>query len=217
MYRNSTLKKPDKEFISLANTISEQCTQHSTEWKIDAERLTTLNTLNDHASTAYTANADRANRNHITSTKKNKAFAELRNFLSPFVDYLEGNLSISDEALIIMGLRSRRHHSRRPLPPPNEAPVINVVRRHDEITVHAVRAALGHPNAGLKTTNFFGFKIRWHFANETQSHTEISTRSKCTIRFDRNDETKRIIIAAAWINPRLEEGPWSEDIEIALG
>jgi hypothetical protein len=217
MYRISTLRKPDGEFISLANTIYEQCTQHSTEWNIDAERLTTLNTLIDHASTAYTANADRANRNHITSTNKRQAFAELRNFLSPFVDYLEGNLSIPDEALIIMGLRSRRHHSRRPLPPPNEAPVINVVRRHGEITVYAVRAALGHPNEGLKTTNFFGFKIRWRFVDEAQYHIEISTRCKCTIRFDRKDETKRIIIAAAWINPRLEEGPWSEDIEDVLG
>ncbi|MDR0385642.1 MAG: hypothetical protein LBH60_06155 [Prevotellaceae bacterium] len=217
MYRRSTLRKPDSEFIAFANTVKEQCTQHSSEWDIDAERLNTLKTLVDNANTAYKANADRAERNHITTTNKNKAFDELRRFLSLFIDYLECNLSTPDAAIAAMGLRPRRHHSRRPLPPPDEAPVITTVRRHGEITVYVVRANLGHPNDGLKSTNFFGFKLRWRFADETVYHVETSTRNQYTLRFDRKDETRRIVMSAAWINPRLEPGPWSEDIEEVAG
>ncbi|MDR0385767.1 MAG: hypothetical protein LBH60_06795 [Prevotellaceae bacterium] len=44
-YRRSTLRKPDSEFIAFANTVKEQCTQHSSEWNIDAERLNTLKWL----------------------------------------------------------------------------------------------------------------------------------------------------------------------------
>jgi hypothetical protein len=39
MYRNSTLKKPDEQFLAQANTINGQCNQHKTEWKIDADSL----------------------------------------------------------------------------------------------------------------------------------------------------------------------------------
>jgi hypothetical protein len=50
------------------------------------------------------------------------------------------------------------------------------------------------------------FKLRWRFECETAYHTEVSECLHYTIRFDRTDETRRVEISAAWINPLLEEG-----------
>jgi hypothetical protein len=38
-----------------------------------------------------------------------------------------------------------------------------------------------------------------------------------TIHFDRADETGRIVMSAARVNPCLEEVPWSEDITETIG
>jgi hypothetical protein len=34
---------------------------------------------------------------------------------------------------------------------------------------------------------------------------------------DREDETKRVLLSAAWVNSRLEEGPWTEDLVEVVG
>jgi hypothetical protein len=217
MRRASTLEKTDSQFMAFANTINEQCSEHATEWKLDTERLGPLNTLTSNASTAYNANSDKATRNLITSTNKKAAFGELKHFLSLFINYLEGNESVPDEALEIMGLRPRTHHVHEPLPRPDEAPMVLVVKQHDEMTVYVSRAELGHPTQSSKLNRYHGFKLRWRFADETASHIEMSTRLHCTLHFDRADETRRIVMSAAWVNPRLEEGPWSEDITEIIG
>jgi hypothetical protein len=143
---------------------------------------------------------------------KKAAFAEIKHFLSGFINYLEANLSVPGEALAAMGLRPRRHATRLPLPPPDEAPVISVTRHHNEITVSAKRMGYGHPTNGLQVKHYHGFKLRWRFEDETIWRTEISTRQRCTLHFYRRDDIRRIIIAAAWINPRLQPGPWSDEI-----
>ncbi|MDR2064481.1 MAG: hypothetical protein LBP85_02035 [Prevotellaceae bacterium] len=43
--RNSTLEKPDEQFLAQANTINGQCIQHKTEWKIDSDSLTEFDGL----------------------------------------------------------------------------------------------------------------------------------------------------------------------------
>jgi hypothetical protein len=215
--RSSFLEQPDALFIASANTIKDQCTQHVTEWKIEQERLTSLTLLTTNANTAYEANSDLATRNHITVTNKKSAFSNLKQFLSLFIDYLEGNESVPDEALAIMGLRSRQHHAHQPDPRPDEAPAAKVSRQHDEMSVYVFRSEKGQPTKSTTRKNYRGFKIRWRFEDETTYHTEISTRLHYTIHFNREDEGRRVIIAVAWVNPRLEEGPWSEDIVEIVG
>jgi hypothetical protein len=217
MARESKMKLPDKDFIAYASTINSQCTEHSTEWGLDAARLSTLSTLTVNANTAYEANSDKAKRNLITSTNKKTAFGELKHFLPLFIDYLEGNLTVPDEALEVMGLRPRTHHVHEPLPRPAEAPVLAVIKQHDEMTAYVSRAELGHPTQSEKRKGYHGFKLRWRFEDETAFHIELSTRLHYTVHFDRADETKRVIMSAAWINPRLEEGPWSDDITEIVG
>jgi hypothetical protein len=212
MHRKSTLERPDKDFISLANTIETQCTEHAEEWRLDTERLRTLNMLTSIANIAYEKNSNRAIRNLITVNHKRAAFSELRNFLSPFINYLLGNLSVPDEALAVMNLRPRRRKARHPRPRPQEIPLIKVEQRHNELKIYVNRPELGHPIQSSGRENYAGFKLRWRFDNEVTDHIEMSTRLYHTLFFNREDETKRVILAAAWMNHRLEEGPWSEDI-----
>jgi hypothetical protein len=217
MRRKSTLEKPDSQFIALADTIHEQCGAHVAEWKLDPERMARFTVLLAAANTAYAANSDRATRNMISAANKKAAFTELKRFLSLFIDYLIGNLSVPDEALVIMSLRSRTPRFREPLPKPVEAPLVLVDKQHDEMTVSVARAEYGHPTHSATLRNYRGFKLRWRFEDETDCRIELSTRLRFTLRFNRTDETRRVILAAAWVNPRLEEGPWSEDLVEIVG
>jgi hypothetical protein len=212
MSGRGTFEQPDAQFLAHANTVGNECTTHAEEWHLEAERLTTLNLRLTNANTAYAANNDVATKNHTTSVNKKAAFSELKNFLSLFVDYLVGNLSVPDEALATMGLRSREHSAHLPSPPPGEAPLIHAITQHGEITVYASRANFGQPTKGVGKTSFRGFKLRWRFEGETVWHTEVTTRQHFSLHFDQADETKRVELSAAWVNSRLEEGPWSENI-----
>ncbi|MDR0614328.1 MAG: hypothetical protein LBG45_12870 [Dysgonamonadaceae bacterium] len=217
MHRGSSFDQPDGQFLAHANTVNDQCKEHAVEWKLDSERLASLNLLITNANAAYADNSDTATRNLITSTNKKTAFGELKHFLSLFVDYLEGTLSVPDEALAVMGLRPRTHHASQPQSTADDAPMLKVVKKHDEMTVYVAQTELGHPTQSTKKKKYFGFKLRWRFEGETFYRTEVSTRLHFTLHFDREDETKRVIIAAAWINSRLEEGPWSEDVTEVVG
>ncbi|MDR2041458.1 MAG: hypothetical protein LBP98_03985 [Tannerella sp.] len=210
-------KLTDAQFIAHANTVNDQCGQHSSEWNLDATRLSTLNTLTVNATHAYTANLDRATRNLITSTNKNTAFGELKHSLSLFVDYLEGNLSVPDSALAAMNLRPRTHHAHQPKGRPEEAPDMAVVKQHDEMTIYVSRKELGHPTQSVTRPKYRGFKLRWKFEGETRYRIEVSSRLHITLHFDREDETKRVILSVAWMNDRLEEGPWLEDVVEIVG
>ncbi|MDR2042576.1 MAG: hypothetical protein LBP98_09735 [Tannerella sp.] len=217
MPTRSKLQLPDEQFMGYANTINEQCTAHASEWNLDATRVSELNTLTANANQAYRTNLDRATRNLVTSTNKRTAFDSLKEFLRPFIDYLEGNLSVPDSALAIMNLRPRKHHAHQPDGRPEETPNVTVIKQHDEMTVYVSRAEHGQPTQSVKLPKYHGFKLRMKFEGETEYRIVVSTRLHHTIRFDREDETKRVFLSAAWINGRLEEGPWSEDIVEIVG
>jgi hypothetical protein len=217
-HSHSTLQKPDAQLLAQANTIHEQCHQHETDWQMDPPRLTQFDALLQSANTAYAANNNEATKNAITSATKKAAFGELKHFLGPFIDYLEVNTNVPDAALEFMGLRSRQHHAHQPLPRPAEAPVISVRRQHDEITVYIARPEHDHPTAGVAPPQYHSFMIRYKVEGEGEAEkTVISTRLHHTLFFDRADEGKRVTLAAAWVNSRLETGPWSDDITEIIG
>jgi hypothetical protein len=217
MHRKSTFEETDANFVAHAESIVKECTEHSVEWSIDAARLSEITNLTAEAKSAYDANKDIATRNLISSTHKKTAFDNLKHALSMFVNYIEGTPSVPDEALVIMGLRPRSHHAYEPVKRPDEAPVMKVVKQRFEMTVYVARAELGHPTESATGKHYHGFKLRWRFENETTYHNEVSTSLHFTLRFDEADETKRIILSAAWVNPRLEEGPWCEHLTEVIG
>jgi hypothetical protein len=213
---SSTLRKPDAAFISLVNTIKDQCITHAGEWKLDTGHLNRVTAEIETANMAYAANSDLATRNRTTVKHKNDAFGKLKHTLPLFIDSLISNLNVPDAALKIMGLRSRTHHSRRPLPVPAEAPVASIVHRHDEIIVQANRISHDHPTHSKTTKRYHGIKLRISIEGIPGHRHELSTRLRYKLSFSREHEGKRVTVSIAWINPRLQEGPWSDDISTVI-
>ena len=217
MRRQSTLRKPDAQFIALAEDLHSQAHLHESELGVDAAQLATFDALLAVARTAYDANSDRSTKNAVTTANKRAAFSDLRAFLSMFIDTLVGNARVPDEALAYMGLRPRRRHRHAPLPRPTEPIVLSVTRRHDEMSVHASMPDHGHPAGGVGASDHYGFMLRYKIEGAERYEILVSTRLRHTLFFDRADEGKKITLAAAWVNPRLETGPWSEDITEIIG
>jgi hypothetical protein len=216
-HRGSTLQQPDEKFLEIAENINAQSTLHSSEWQLDSEQVSTLQTLTTTARAAYTANNNLATGTRLTSEAKKTAFSKLKKFLGTYIDYLEGNTRVPDEALAVMKLRPRHRHSSERIPPPSETPALKVVRQHDELTVYASRARFGHPTSTVAPDHIGGIKVRWKFEGEDTYRIVVSTRLNCTIFFDSKDESRRIVLSAAFVNPRLEEGPWSVDTTEVIG
>ena len=197
----------------MANNIDTECRTHAGDWQLDPVDLSTLQTLTANANATYAANSDLSTKNRITVTNKQYAFAELKQFLSFFIKTLLGNRHVPEEVLTVMGLPSRKRHSRLPLPAPTDAPVISVTRLHDEMRVYASRPKHGHPVGAVK---HYGFMLRWK-KEDGDYQIAISTRRSHTLRFEQADERKRILLSAAWVNPRLQPGPWSDEIMEIVG
>jgi hypothetical protein len=216
-HKHSTLEQPDAQFVAFAGVINEQSTTHSAEWQLDPMQVSELQMLVSNANTTYADNINPSTKNHLTAVAKKYAFGALKNFLGTYINFLEGNLHVPDAALEVMGLRPRVRHASQPIDRPTDQPVIHVKRQHDELTVYVSRAEDNHPTSTVGPFNFYGFKIRHRFEDETENKTVISTRLHHTLFFERADEGRRVIISAAFVNPRLQEGPWSDDISEIIG
>jgi hypothetical protein len=213
-----TLNKPDADVLAHANSINGQCHQHEIDWGIEPNRLSVFDMVLANANTAYAANNNKATKNAITVANKNAALGELKHSLATFISYLEINLQVPDAALEAMGLRPRQHHAHLPLPRPAEQLVLTTKKQHDEITVYAARPEQDHPTAGVGPTHYHGFALRYKMEGEGEvEKTIISTRLHHTLFFERTDEGKRVTLSAAWVNPRLETGPWSSEISEIIG
>jgi hypothetical protein len=217
MAQRSTLKLPDKEFVAFANDFYTQVDDHQVSWLLNADRVKKLETLTRLATNAYNANLSPSTRNHLTSVEKKQTFAELKHFLSLFIDALEGNEEVTDENLADMHLRPRVQPVHKPLPVPTETPLLQTSQQHDEITVYVTRSEQGQPAKGVQLKPYHGFKLRWKFEDEEEWHTELTTRLHQTLFFEAADERRKVSIAAAWINPRLKEGPWTLPVSMVVG
>jgi hypothetical protein len=210
--------RPDADVLAHANSINNQCHQHDTAWGIDEARLAAFNTAVFNGNTTYAANNDKSTKNAITVANKNAALGELKHVMGTFIDYLEINTQVPDAALEAMGLRPRQHHAHQPLPRPTELLVLTTKKQHDEITVYAARPEHDHPTASVGPVHYHGFALRYKIEGEGEvEKTVISTRLHHTLFFERTDESKRVTLSAAWVNPRLETGPWSDEISEIIG
>ena len=210
------MKRTDADFLAQANNINTQVHLHF-EWNVDPEQQTQLDTLVNNANVAYAANNEVATKNATTSTNKKSSFGDLKHFLGIFINALEGNTRVPDAALELMGLRPRNPAGHHPLPRPTKQLVITVVKLHDELTVYAAQPEHDQPTAGVAPERYHGFIIRTRWEGEDTYQTAISTRLHHTFFFERADEGKRIFLSAAWVNPRLEPGPWCEEISEIIG
>jgi hypothetical protein len=208
----SSLQKPDPQFLAHVKTINTECNEHKTEYGLDGEILKTFDDDLAAAETAYAANSDYSKKNVTTSEHKKATFAELKNFLGVFINALEGNLKVPDEALARMELRPRHQSGHHPLPPPVEQLVISLLAQSDEIIVYAAKPEHDQPTATVAPANHFGFILRYKKEGDADYKTVVSSRLHHTLYFEREDEGKRVFLSAAWVNHRMEPGPWCKEI-----
>jgi hypothetical protein len=203
----------DAEFIAWAKTIYRDCAENSGTWMLDPNLLNQFHELLLIATSTYESNADKELRNRATVKAKDAAFATLKLFLSTYVNTLEGNTNIPDEAIESMGLRPRHSHAHQPIPVPTDAPVLTaIVGQHHDVTTYASTLQHGHPTEFLKDGKYAGFVLKYLVDGETQWQTVVSTRLHYTLIFTDAEEGKYIRIQGAWINPRIQNGPWSEEV-----
>jgi hypothetical protein len=213
----TTQPTKDADFISWARNINDECTLRQMEWHLDPDQVMQLNMLSGNADAAYQANLNPETANRRTAANKRTSFTVLKRFLSTFINVLVANTAISESDLEALGLPSREHHFHPALPVPNEAPVVTVVvGQHHDITVYVSIPQLGHPSEFLKKKGYHGFVIRYRKEGETEWHEEHSTRLHTTLIFDAEDEGKHLILTVAWINPRIQHGPWSDEDTVLI-
>jgi hypothetical protein len=211
---NSNLKKPDPQFLAYAATINKVCHVNATAYGLDPNELTTFDTLLAAANSTYAANVDESTRNIATSVVKKAAFAELKNFLGMFINALEGNSKVPDTDIALMGLRPRHPQGHHPLPPPTDQLVMSLDAQNDEITVYVARPEHDQPTSTVAPERHFGFILRYKMEGDADADykTVVSSRLHHTLYFEHADEGKRILLSAAWVNHRMEPGPWSKEI-----
>jgi hypothetical protein len=207
----------DAEFIAWAKNVSAQCVANQATWHLDANAVYTCESLTLNADAAYAANANPETSNHLTATNKKESFKALKSFLGIFVMSLVSNLNIPNSELVAMGLPSREHHAHEPLPRPTVAPNIYAVTgQHYVVTVYVEIPQHGHPSSYLTQHGFHGFVLRYRKDGESEWREVHSTRLHTTLTFEEADEAKHLFLSAAWINPRLERGPWSDEIRVLI-
>jgi hypothetical protein len=201
----------DNEFLDWARNIANTCRKQQTNWGLDVPLTEQVIAELSAATSAYGYNTDPGHKNHDTAAVKQLAFANLKRTLSVFINSLEGNLKVPDDALNSMKLRPRHPGSHQPHPVPEETPVLTVLTgQHHDVTVYVSTLQHGHPTEFLDTKHYYGFQLRYQFEGETDWQQRVITKKHKTLVFPDDKEGKYLTLQAAWVNPRIEPGPWSE-------
>ena len=212
-----TFPVKDADFMPFAINIDGQCTAHENDWALDPNMVAKVHTLTADARNAYEINKNPETKNRRTAASKLVHFSELKTYLSFVVKALEVNDAVTEEDLLAMGLPSREHHYHEPLPVPTEATDTSVVvGQHHDVTVYVSTPQYGQPTEFLTRKNYYGFVVRYRKENDADWQEQHSTRLHVTLYFDDEDNGKHLRITTAWINPRLQHGPWSDEIEVLI-
>jgi hypothetical protein len=215
--RKTTQPRKDADFIAWANNLCNQCVNRQGEWGLDPMLVIKFSELFGAAFSAYEANRNPETANRLTAANKRVAFAVLKAFLGTYVNVLVANMAISESDLQAMGLPSREHHFHPPVEVPKEAPETTaIVGQHHDVTLYVAIPQHGHPSEFLKKAGYHGFVVRYRKDGETEWHEEHSTRLHLTLLFDSEDEGKHLFLTTAWINPRIQHGPWSDEISVLI-
>ncbi|MDR0338425.1 MAG: hypothetical protein LBI18_15230 [Planctomycetaceae bacterium] len=213
-HQRGYMPKKDSDFIAWASTIYNDCAQSATQWQINPNSIQLFESLLNEAKNAFEHNSNKELKNKATVVLKNATFVALKHFLSAFVNTLEGNLNVPDEAITAMSLRPRHPHARQPLPVPNDAPMLTaVVGQHHDVTVYVRSLLHGHPTEQLNNRKYAGFLLKYKLDPNEQWQFLVSTKLHHNLLFNNEDKGKNLHLQAAWVNPRMQNGPWSEELE----
>ncbi|MDR1681441.1 MAG: hypothetical protein LBS12_06645 [Prevotellaceae bacterium] len=209
---NSYFPRKDGAFLPFAGNIRDKSKLNLQTWHLDTDQVTILDTDTTNAYTAYDANVNPETSNRRTATNKKRAFSDLRHYLRFFTDSFYVNEYISDSDIEAMGLRPRHPHAHEPLPVPGDAPIISdVISQHHTVIIYVANPLQGHPVQHLVSAGYYGFIIRYRKEDETEWMQDASTKLHYSLYFDADDATKHLHFMIAWINPRMQPGPWCDE------
>ncbi|OAV68406.1 hypothetical protein Barb4_02077 [Bacteroidales bacterium Barb4] len=198
--------------------VCKQCVADAAVWKLNAEMMTQFKNLSALANTLYIANADTAKKNKETRLYKDATFKALKEFIrNVLYPTLKANSLVADVDLVLMGFPSRGFTAHEPIPVPEEVPVLTTdVGKHHGITVYAGLKQKTHLTDSQRRSGIYGFKLKYLVDGETVWQELTSTSLKHTITFPAEYEGKHVEFIAAWVNPRLQEGPWSDTVKALI-
>ena len=207
----------DAGFTGWAWGVYEKRALHISDRKLDTSLTQRPGSLVTRARTTYLENLDPAKSSKTTPADKQVAFVQLKRFMSTFTSLLPANENTGDNDIQAMGLPSREHHYHGPLPAPTDAPELQAITGlHHDITVYVSIPQLGEPSEFLKRKGYHGFLLQYRLAGEVEWHEIYSTRLHQTVVLNDEDEAKYLEVRAAWINLRLQKGPWSDVTRVLI-
>ncbi|MDR0609757.1 MAG: hypothetical protein LBG58_06580 [Planctomycetaceae bacterium] len=211
--RKPYMPTKDADFLAWAKTIYKYCEDNVMEWQLDMTLLGRFGVLLDTADDKFRKNSDKSTKNRESVLEKNAAFAALKAFLQLYTNLLEGNENIPDQSIEEMGLHPRHRSAPHPHPVPTENPVlVALTLHHYEVDTYASTLQHGHPTEFLSDETYGGYMLRYKLEGDTEWKTVISTKLHYTLVFTEEEVGKRITLQAAWVNTRMQPGPWSDEV-----
>ncbi|MDR1190495.1 MAG: hypothetical protein LBK60_02375 [Verrucomicrobiales bacterium] len=208
------MQKPRKpaELLGLSRGVEAECrkNQAADKWDINARLLLGLTAANDALAGAIADNADKATKSSATAAAQKTAFDALNRLYEEFVEYLHSNRKVPDAAFPLMGVRPRTHGSHEPLPVPEFAPAVELkTGQHGQIKAVAILPTDGQPTHKLAPRKYYAVLFEYRLRGDEAQQLSL-TRKSNIFRFPDGDTGKTFEIRAAWQNPRLQAGPWSD-------
>ena len=211
-----TIPRKDNECLGFARNLLKTCTDNATAWGISNAELQEFKGLLDPAEETVNANKNLQARNKESTARKNAAMRALLVYMRALILLLRANKKVSEADLRAMGLPSRECHYHAPKPAPNEKAVLHARVMRFAIKVSASVPQTGHPSESVTRPGYHGLLVRSRVEGEDWREV-YTTRVTATLKFTPEQVGKCVEILAAWINPRLEPGPWGETIRVIVG
>ena len=206
------------EYLAFVENIKDKVTKNATAWVVPKGPLEQLTNLQAQAQAAYKANSNPETKNRHSSEVLKFALAELKPFVSRFTNLLLGLPRVPDDEIAAMGLRPRRPKKREPSPAPHTMPELGMrVGERHETAAFVSTLQHGHPTQHLTDSHVhYAFILRYRFEGETDWKIKLSVSKRMYLTFADEDVGKFLHAQAAWLNRRLEMGPWSEEAVVLI-
>jgi hypothetical protein len=94
--------------------------------------------------------------------------------------------------------------------------MVSVTRAGFEVTLHFVQQEHDRLTESIMEEFVHGAVIEYRFEGETAYRKEIVTKKKYTFFFTEEDEGKRVSVRVAWVNSKLEAGPFCREFSFVV-
>ena len=223
-----SVPRGNKAYLEYVGNILETVRPNMTAWEISTTRFKRVENPYLNTVKSYDKNAAKATRGDKSAIDLHDDMKKLRPIVAVFVIFLRGNTNIPDDMLAVMNIppRLRTYHQAQPAP---DDDAVFEVRRVAHLLYQILMQSLaaGHPRQTMTDRRrHYGYRFEYIIIDHAAPIPDIETitnwefleftKLRNNITFPQAAEGKRLIGRAAWINNRLQPGPWSEPVNITL-